>query len=425
MRGRIAFVACALVVAGGCTSLLGDFHVGDGGGPDSSLEGGPDAPPPDAPFDAPKDAPQDAPPPDGGNCGAKGQSCCNGVCNSGLDCCGPVCLDTSSDTKNCGSCGHACQGTGGCQGGLCQPETLTTTAAINSGRIRQDQADLVWINDSNSIGQAWSCKKTNDCSSPALLFTTAGKSFDMAYDPIALLVYMSDGSKTLYACPITGCGQIAGTRTITTVQNGFDGLDARGDVYASLDVQPYELAPDGGLTNLGGGNEGTNSVVAPPQMAYVFWPGFRNIRWGKAASPGSAATFWSSTANENTYLIAADANFVVWTADPGSGITIYACAAQTFPCTSPTTLATGQNVGSREGALAIDPNSEDVFWIGTDSSFSHVQVHSCNAKGCNQNPTLVASVSATVPGAVAADPQFVYFDYDMNGTTSVLARVSR
>lgn len=55
------------------------------------------------------------------DCGDEGQACCEGDTCTGRDlaCCGGSCVDTSSDPRNCGSCGNRCEGT--CTGGACDP----------------------------------------------------------------------------------------------------------------------------------------------------------------------------------------------------------------------------------------------------------------------------------------------------------------
>jgi len=61
-----------------------------------------------------------------GSCGTKcatGQSCVNGtcklVCGTGLTNCSNKCVDTKTDTANCGSCGTTCPSGQVCQNGSC------------------------------------------------------------------------------------------------------------------------------------------------------------------------------------------------------------------------------------------------------------------------------------------------------------------
>ena len=66
---------------------------------------------------------------DSANCGACGHACgsgegcvggaCAGGCGAGQTRCGGNCVDTLTDEGNCGSCGHACGGGETCVGGSC------------------------------------------------------------------------------------------------------------------------------------------------------------------------------------------------------------------------------------------------------------------------------------------------------------------
>ena len=55
---------------------------------------------------------------------ADGQSCTLPLCcPTGMSDCSGGCVDTTSDSSNCGSCGTVCPD-GGCSGGLCTPSCL-------------------------------------------------------------------------------------------------------------------------------------------------------------------------------------------------------------------------------------------------------------------------------------------------------------
>jgi len=62
----------------------------------------------------------------GGSSGTGGSAGC-GTCNSPLQCCGSVCVNTASDAKHCGACDHNCS-SGECVNGVCQSVILITTA---------------------------------------------------------------------------------------------------------------------------------------------------------------------------------------------------------------------------------------------------------------------------------------------------------
>lgn len=71
--------------------------------------------------------PQTTPTSSGTACNTSGGNVCDGAgncvatlgCQTGQALCGNVCTDTSSDTNNCGSCGHACGAGAVCASGVC------------------------------------------------------------------------------------------------------------------------------------------------------------------------------------------------------------------------------------------------------------------------------------------------------------------
>jgi hypothetical protein len=85
----------------------GDATVADAG--DATVEVEAEAGFPDAGFDATVDG---------------GMSC-----PTGQTLCGSACVKEQTDSNNCGSCGHYCQG-GTCSGGKCQPFTLATMQTV-------------------------------------------------------------------------------------------------------------------------------------------------------------------------------------------------------------------------------------------------------------------------------------------------------
>jgi hypothetical protein len=401
-------VACAL---GACTSLLGDFSIGDAGS-DASPEAGLDAPQ-ETGFDAPPDAPKDSPP-EGPSCGHKTELCCQGTqCNAGLSCCGNTCVDTTNDDANCGSCGRKCAGQG-CTNSACNAKELTSFTDKAPGRVRLDATTVYFITVNQSgNGALYSCPKSG-CGAPTTLFSGVGYAADLVLDSSGY-AYVSDfNNNNLLQCAVGGCG---GTPSVVGVSgSSFNGLDFRSGwlfaVYASPNSPgPHQLHTDGtNPLDLGDGNEGAGWIVAPPGLYEVFWTKYDRIREGLEGSPDSGTDYYTPT--DQLGLLDGNGNYVVWNEVGNTGnSTVYSCGAYPIPCNSLTKLATTGRMGYLQGGLFIDPNN-DVYWASLDSNGTHVLVSKCSASGgCGNNPMTLGAVAASNPfvGGIAVDGQNVFF----------------
>ncbi len=120
---------------------------------------------------------------DTSNCGACGTACsapdggtatcteasqtysCGITCNAGLTHCGGACVDTQSDTGNCGRCGHSCV-SGTCAAGQCQSWLVANATASSAGLpiarggmygavdMATDGTNVVWVDPSQGVMEA-------------------------------------------------------------------------------------------------------------------------------------------------------------------------------------------------------------------------------------------------------------------------------
>jgi hypothetical protein len=103
------------------------------------------------------------------NCGACGHACQGGAscqqgqcaaCATGLTPCNGQCVDTQQDPANCGGCGHACQGGATCRNGSCQVTCNPGLTPCN-GQCIDTQTD-----DRNCGGCGFACSgRTATCCS--------------------------------------------------------------------------------------------------------------------------------------------------------------------------------------------------------------------------------------------------------------------
>lgn len=106
------------------------------------------------------------------------QSSCK-ACPSGKTCCGGAIVDTSNDSKNCGSCGNVCSGvacTSGLCGGICS--TSVQKKSVSSGHtngifpiVVSSKGDVLATGDGSGKVKLWDVKTPT---SPKLLKTISG-----------------------------------------------------------------------------------------------------------------------------------------------------------------------------------------------------------------------------------------------------------
>lgn len=121
-----------------------------------------------------------------GGCGIEcrgGQTCDDGVCSCGTEAtlCNGLCVDTLTDPDNCGSCNHSCPSGGTCVDGQC------TCSGFNKGCRFDEQC------------QNGTCVQV--CPQP-----TPGSAIDGTF------VACDDGQGG-YFCGCNGCGQVCGFPT--------------------------------------------------------------------------------------------------------------------------------------------------------------------------------------------------------------------
>jgi hypothetical protein len=284
-----------------------------------------------------------------------------------------VCLDTSSDPKNCGTCGHDCLG-GQCSAGVCQPVTLASAPSVAS--LTANGTAVYWTTPagvfsclgSGCNGTPFTVSNAGGTSRPGQILVAAGSVY-----------WLGIGSfgDPIFTCPISGCGSNAPlvVPKANALTSAFTS-DGQRLYWATLpagggNVLPLFDCPLAGIS-------GCMPVTYEPQNAYV------------------------PTASGDGYSMASNGSTVVWLDEMGGNVST--CAAGSS-CNKITTLASNR---SNLSIVAVD--GARAYW------FDSMGLSSCSLSGCS-SPTAVASGSGN---SIATDGTHVYWT---SGTSVMRASV--
>jgi hypothetical protein len=127
--------------------------------------------------------------------------------------CSDACIDTSSDPKNCGACGHDCLG-GACTGGVCQSIVISAGGAQVMD-LRMDDTNVYWFEKSGCIGCERLMRAPRDGSTAPTVLAVDQKSPDALTPRTAGLYWTEPTEGTIRSIYKTGAG-------LTTVMSGQD-----------------------------------------------------------------------------------------------------------------------------------------------------------------------------------------------------------
>jgi hypothetical protein len=305
--------------------------------------------------------------------------------DSGLTCdagavCGTSCVDLQTDEKNCGRCGHDCQG-GTCSNGSCQPVTVASNQT-GAWAIAVDSTNVYWT-------------------------TYAGPS----------------GNGTVMKCPTSGCGASPTTlATNQTSQGQGIATDGTNVYWANFDTGTVEECAVGGCsqnpTTLASGQQKPYGVAVLGSV--VYWTNLNSGTVAACASTGcgGAPTTVASSSN-SAFGLAVNATSVYWTAGASTVLTCTVAG-----CGTPTTMASSQ---AYPIGIAID--TTNVYLVDWSNNTSSGTVMACPLGGCSGGAPTVLASSQDGPAVLAADSNGVYWGnqnggsivMSSGGTTTVLA----
>jgi hypothetical protein len=321
--------------------------------------------------------------------------------------CGGVCVDPRSDRRNCGACGHDCQG-GACSAGACQPITLASNLSGPCAIV----LDATTLYFAALDGKVMKCAKTGCNGQPIVLMSGLGDpAYALAVDGTNVYAAESQNPSRVVACAISGC---PAPKLLTTSATAVGGL--------AVDSENVYFTTLGGVPNPTGGTVSKCSIQGCNQPAVVA-PGLDD----PAGIVIDAANAYFTNASSNDYMsgtvmtcsldgcaapttlasgqtepnsIAVDQASVYWTNPMGNTV----MRAARDGSTPPKLLASGQ---STPYTVALDCTT--VYWtnLGTNSPVGDGSVMKCAKRGC-ATPSVIAS-GLSNPCGIAVDATSVYW----------------
>jgi len=216
-----------------------------------------------------------------------GSTCNNGTCVCAADkaACGNACVDTQSDPKNCGRCGHSCLA-GTCTAGVCKATTLLSAAAyraiVEGGRIYYTLYGAPGMQG----GVASIKVDGTDAKTHFTLGAGVGCRGIAAAQNKAYFV-CGENPRNLYSCDLPSCTTPPATPTVVRPNLGQPTDDVAADPVSGkvfyVVGTAYNQSTGGGVFDSAGTQVGNANQPWPGRVAvgggFLYW-----MNWGTYAS---------------------------------------------------------------------------------------------------------------------------------------------
>ena len=355
------------------------------------------------------------------------------TCEAGLEICNGVCTDPSSyegDGKNCGFCGHDCQGAA-CTNSLCAVDTIGSGLpnpvylAVNSTTVYITASG----DGSATGGSVYQCPLAGCPTKLGPMTASLNNPTAIAVDGTSVYwdnsgsIATANGS--VMSCPLSDCGKNNSTR-VTIVKNrqfvqGI-ALDSTNVYFSYWGATPYgngavascplagcTAAPSSIITGqykptwveLDGSNVFMASMGGSATIPYV--------ESGPIPGPTTGTRLYSGTVqNQITGFTLYNGDFLFTDGFKGE---IDACSETA--CNNPHPIVTGTT-----SPMSLAADSKGVYWIDANG------IETCPLGGCI-TPKLLAT-SANFPQNLVIDATYVYWvEQDQTGLNGQVLRVAR
>jgi hypothetical protein len=388
----------------------------DGGGdsarPDSDTDGSPDGSGGDGSPDAARACPSTCPGPTSGaatGAGVCADDRCAIACSTKyptLCDAAKACVDTTTDPKNCDTCGHDCLG-GACSAGQCQPVELAQYTGGYGETISVGAQHVYVTTDNGYIGRA--AKDGGDLKPVARpSFTAAAfhgttviedgdRVFFVWVDPNIRLAYCLSASCDSTITPVGG------------LYTQYFAIDATDHRIAWIDYSPTQIWAALTTGAVGGApitSSGLDTTSSGSPLFYAQGGLFMANDTVLERLPLSGGSFVGITTG-NARLTILGAN--------SSNIYLYDGTSVVFsPLPSgdggnPHKLVDTQLSINMDGRFAVDET--DAYWV------SNGTIQSCQLSNCSVTQKTVPSPSGIQVGDVGVDAQAIYWVNYHDGTT--------
>jgi hypothetical protein len=351
----------------------------------------------------------------------------------------------TTDTHNCGRCGHDCLG-GACVASMCQPVALAQGYIPGSAGLAVDDAYVYWA--AWGVSEILRIKKDGTEPSPTVLAKDAAGN---AYAPWAVTI---DGTYVYWAneslnsdtppgnvarCAKTGCGGVG-----TLLRSGLDypkGIAVDGTHVFYSEADQWTV----GRSLFDGGSAGymVTQIQTVEKIAVddasVYFSGSSAItsdnvigRVAKTAAivldaaadgPTAVITEVAPTGNLTATGLTIDDKSVYWAifTDDDAGLVQYAPKAGVGQGGSPVNLSA---VEHNPADIATD--TTDVYWVAsgvdlnadpTNPNFSKGYVATCPKTGCKGVGGKVLATDIVWPAFIAVDAKAIYYTSQGVGAT--------
>ena len=371
-------------------------------------------------------APPDLPP---AACGEPGQACCATAtpCTGAATCvasmcqcagpnmmCAGACVNPTSDSRNCRTCGHSCQG-GPCTMSSCGP-VMVASAQDNPTYLTADDQHLFWRRGPTNGGAIARIRKDGSLPVADLVSMIDGQGA-MIGDGSHLFYF---GNNNVWSCTVPSCPTPQRLApTMPTMSLGVSIIDvtlnpARARLFWSDNAKLLSVPVGGGatMTHLSGNFPTTTMAIDTGLMYYVERDpmGAVSIQKLTTMPPPARAVVVDFPANALfPRQIGILGNRLLWVST-GSVNSMLVDSPSTTP---PAPLATGSPT-----RMALEGTT--VFW-GDFASATSGRILSCSTSGCRGLPPTVLAATCG-PGYVAADATAVYWICNTTGTVWKVAR---